>query len=71
MPFAMDKDILKLVRGNDSHAYLYVDGEGGPSNVAVRKGGEVVGANGGASLPTMGGVDGFVNEATDLVQRGG
>ena len=41
MPFAMDKDILKLVRGNDSHAYLYVEEEGGPSNVAVRAGGDV------------------------------
>ena len=69
MPFATDEDILKLVRGNDSHAYLYVDREGGPSNVAVREGGEVVGGNGGAgaSLPIVGGVEGCVNEAADLV----
>jgi len=37
MPFATDEDIMKLVRGNDTHAYLYVDGEGGPSNVALRE----------------------------------
>jgi len=54
MPFATDEDIMKLVRGNDTHAYLYVDGEGGPSNVALREGGELVGGNGDASLPIMG-----------------
>ena len=42
MPFATDEDIVKLVIGNDSHPYLYVDGEGGPSNIDVREGGEVV-----------------------------
>ena len=30
-----------------------------------------MGGNGGASSPTMGGVEGCVNEAADLVQRGG
>jgi len=71
MPFAINEDIMKLVRGNDTHAYLYVDGEGGPSNVALREGGKVVGGNGGALLPTVGGIEGRVSEAADLVQRRG
>ena len=71
MPFVTDEDIMKLVRGNDTHAYLYVDGEGGPSNVALKEGGELVGGNGDASLPIMGGVQRCVNEAADLVQRRG
>ena len=70
MPFATDEDIVKLVRGYDSHAYVYVGGEGGPSNVAVREGGEVVGGNGGASLPIVGGVEGCVNVVLNLVQCG-
>jgi len=56
MPFVKEEDIVKLVRGNDGHTYLYVDRKEGPFNIAVRQGGEVVGGNGCASLPSMGGV---------------
>ena len=32
MPFAKDDDIVKLVRGNDGHAYLYADRKKKPCN---------------------------------------
>ena len=39
-------------------------------NVAVRQGGEVVDANGSASLPSVGGVQGCINSTDDLIQNG-
>jgi len=70
MPFAKDDDIVKLVRGNDGHAYLYADRKKKPCNVTVRQGGEVVDANGSASLPSVGGVQGCINSTDDLIQNG-
>jgi len=70
MPFTKEEDIVKLVRGNDSHAYLYVNRKEGSYNIAMRQGGEIVGGNGCASLPTVGGIQGCVNVVPPLLQNG-
>ena len=69
MPFVKEEDIVKLVRGNDDHAYLYVAGKEGPCNLARRQGWEILSGNGCAAVASVGDVQGCGNVANNLIQN--
>ena len=54
MPFEKDKDVMKSVRGNDEHAYLYIAGKEGPRARPLRGSQQVAGADGGAAVAAVG-----------------
>jgi len=54
MPLEKDEDVVKLVRGNDGHAYIYIAGKDGPCAGPIGECQEVEVGGGGASVTGVG-----------------